>query len=50
MLAAGVLIGLATLAAGPLYDRVGVQGYLAMTVLAAVGLALGWRLKPVTAT
>lgn len=50
VLAAGVLIGLATLAAGPLYDRVGVQGYLAMTVLAAVGLALGWRLKPVTAT
>lgn len=50
VLAAGVLIGLATLAAGPLYDRVGVQGYLAMTALAAVGLALGWRLRPAAAT
>ncbi len=45
VIAAGVLIGLATLAAGPLYDRVGVMGYLAMTGLAAAGLALGWRLK-----
>lgn len=45
MLAAGVLIGVATLASGPLYDAVGVGGYLAMAAMAAVGgvLALGLR-------
>lgn len=37
VLSAGVLIGLATLAAGPLYDAWGVGGYLAMTGLAAIG-------------
>ena len=37
VLSAGVLIGLATLAAGPLYDAWGVGGYLAMTGLAAMG-------------
>lgn len=47
VMAAGILIGLATLAAGPLYDRVGVLGYLAMTGLAAIGLLLGWRLRRV---
>lgn len=31
---------LATLASGPLYDRFGAHGYLAMTALAAAGLAL----------
>ncbi len=45
VIAAGVLIGLATLAAGPLYDRAGTNGYLAMTVLAVLGLAIGWRLR-----
>lgn len=45
VMAAGLLIGLATLAAGPLYDQVGVMGYLAMTAIAIVGLALGWRLR-----
>lgn len=45
VMAAGVLIGLATLTAGPLYDRIGVLGYLAMTGLAAIGLALQWRLN-----
>ena len=45
VMAAGILIGLATLAAGPLYDRVGVLGYLAMTGLAAIGLLLQWRLR-----
>ena len=45
VMAAGVLIGLATLAAGPLYDRYGTLGYLAMTALAVMGLAAGWRLK-----
>lgn len=45
MLAAGVLIGVATLASGPLYDAVGVGGYLAMAGMAAIGgcLALGLR-------
>lgn len=37
MLSAGVLIGLATLAAGPLYDAVGVRGYWAMAALGAFG-------------
>jgi len=45
VMAAGILIGLATLAAGPLYDRVGMLGYLAMTGLAAIGLLLQWRLR-----
>ncbi|WP_298163402.1 MFS transporter [Brevundimonas sp.] len=45
VMAAGILIGLATLAAGPLYDRVGVLGYLAMSGLAVIGLLLGWRLR-----
>jgi PPP family 3-phenylpropionic acid transporter len=43
------LIGLATLAAGPLYDRVGVPGYLAMTGLAVIGLLLQWRLRRIAA-
>ncbi len=47
VMAAGVMIGLATLAAGPLYDRIGVLGYLAMAALAGLGLLLGWRLKAV---
>lgn len=37
VLSAGVLIGLATLAAGPLYDAVGLGGYLAMAALALLG-------------
>jgi len=45
VMAAGVLIGLATLAAGPLYDSVGALGYLSMTATALAGLALGWRLR-----
>ncbi len=49
VMAAGILIGLATLAAGPLYDRIGVLGYLAMTGLAAIGLLLQWRLRRVAA-
>lgn len=43
-LSAGVLIGLATLASGPLYDAVGAGGYLAMAVLSAVGLIAAARL------
>ncbi|ADL01601.1 major facilitator superfamily MFS_1 [Brevundimonas subvibrioides ATCC 15264] len=49
VMAAGILIGLATLAAGPLYDRFGTLGYLAMTGLAMVGLLAAWRLKRVLA-
>ncbi|MBX9615050.1 MAG: MFS transporter [Caulobacteraceae bacterium] len=45
VMAAGVLIGLATLAAGPLYDLMGVRGYLAMTVMALAGLGLAVRLR-----
>ncbi|AQR61601.1 MFS transporter [Brevundimonas sp. LM2] len=49
VMASGVLIGLATLSAGPLYDRFGTLGYLSMTGLALVGLIAGWRLKGVLA-
>lgn len=45
VVAAGVLIGLATLAAGPLYARFSTYGYLAMTALALVGLIAAARLK-----
>lgn len=38
VLSAGVLIGLATAAAGSLYDRYGAGGYWAMAVMAGVGL------------
>jgi len=44
VLSAGVLIGLATLAAGPLYDAVGVKGYLAMAGMAAVGALAAFSL------
>ena len=37
ILSAGVLMGLATLAAGPLYDAIGVRGYWAMAGMAACG-------------
>ncbi|HRD45674.1 MAG TPA: MFS transporter, partial [Caulobacter sp.] len=33
----GLVIGLATLASGPLYDAVGARGYLAMAALALGG-------------
>jgi len=38
VLSAGVLIGLATAASGPLYDRFGFGGYWAMAAMAAAGL------------
>lgn len=38
VLSAGVLIGLATLASGPLYDRFGAGGYGAMAALSLAGL------------
>jgi PPP family 3-phenylpropionic acid transporter len=48
-LSAGVLMGLATVFSGPLFDRYGALGYLAMSVLAALGLAGGVRLRPALA-
>ncbi len=45
VVAAGVLIGLATLAAGPLYGAFGTLGYLSMAALAGAGLLAAWRLK-----
>ncbi len=47
VLSAGVLIGLATLASGPLYDRLGAGGYMAMAVMALIGGLIGLRLKRV---
>lgn len=44
-LSSGVLIGLATLMAGPLYDAYGALGYLAMAAMAALGLIAGWRVR-----
>jgi PPP family 3-phenylpropionic acid transporter len=45
VMAAGVLIGVATLAAGPLYGSYGTLGYLSMTALAGIGLIAAWQLK-----
>ena len=45
VMAAGILIGPATLAAGPLYGAFGVLGYLSMSALALVGLVAAWRLR-----
>ncbi|MNK68891.1 putative 3-phenylpropionic acid transporter [compost metagenome] len=49
VVSAGVLIGLATAASGPLYDAFALKGYLAMAALAATGglagLVLQSRLK-----
>ncbi|MBV6657125.1 MAG: MFS transporter [Devosiaceae bacterium] len=36
----GAIMGLATLASGPLYEAVGVYSYLAMAVMTAIGLGL----------
>lgn len=44
-LSSGVLIGLATLVSGPLYDAVGATGYLAMAALVAVGALAGWWVR-----
>ena len=44
-LSSGVLIGLATAFSGPLYDRYGAGGYLAMALLAALGLMAAWRVR-----
>ena len=43
-LSGGVLSGLATIASGWLFDRVGAHGYLLMSAMCAVGLAGAIRL------
>ncbi|MFA7262121.1 MAG: MFS transporter [Caulobacter sp.] len=40
----GLIIGLATLASGPLFDGARERGYLGMSLLALLGLAGAWRL------
>jgi len=45
VVSAGVLIGLATAASGPLYDALGLKGYLAMAALAAIGGLAGLILR-----
>ena len=45
VVSAGVLIGLATAASGPLYDAVGLKGYLAMAALALIGGLAGLTLR-----
>ena len=45
VLSAGVLIGLATAASGPLYDRYGAGGYWAMALMAVAGLAAALPLR-----
>lgn len=45
VVSAGVLIGLATAASGPLYDAHGLKGYLAMAALAATGGLAGLVLQ-----
>ncbi|MBN8553709.1 MAG: MFS transporter [Caulobacterales bacterium] len=44
-LSSGLLIGLATVVSGPLYDDYGVKGYLAMAALAAAGTGLAVMLQ-----
>lgn len=44
-LSSGVLIGLATLVSGPLYDAAGTGGYLAMAVMAGLGGLLALRIS-----
>lgn len=44
-LSGGLLIGLATLASGALFDAVGAKGYLAMAAVGALGLAGALRLN-----
>ena len=35
----GMLMGLVTLASGPMFDRLGIHGYYVMTAIAGLGLA-----------
>ncbi len=43
-LSGGLLMGLATLASGPLFDRVGAHGYVLMSVMCVAGLVGAFRL------
>lgn len=45
VLSAGLLIGLATAASGPLYDRFGLGGYWAMAAMALAGMILAAPLR-----
>jgi PPP family 3-phenylpropionic acid transporter len=49
----GALTGLATIASGPLFDRLGARGYWSMTAMAGLGvmcaIALGRRVRPARA-
>lgn len=45
-LSSGVLLGIGTILSGPLFDRYGAGGYLAMSVMAALGLAGAISLRP----
>lgn len=45
VLSAGVLIGVATAASGPLYDRFGAGGYAVMAVMSAAGLLAALPLR-----
>ena len=49
-LSGGLLIGLATLMSGALYDHAGAWGYLAMSVLSTLGLAGAWHLRSLLIT
>lgn len=44
-LSAGVLIGLATMVSGPLYDAFGALGYLAMVLIALAGVVAAWSVR-----
>lgn len=43
-LSSGLLMGLATMASGPLFDRVGAHGYWLMTAMCALGMVGAFRL------
>lgn len=43
-LSAGVLMGVATMASGPLFDRFGAQGYLLMSAMSVAGVIFALRL------
>jgi PPP family 3-phenylpropionic acid transporter len=44
-LSSGVLLGLATVMSGPLFDEYGAGGYAAMAVLAGLGVAAAWTMR-----
>ena len=44
-LSSGVLLGLATMMSGPLFDEYGTGGYAAMAVLAGLGVAAAMTMR-----